>query len=69
MSGDSFKECDRIVIVGAGLAGLRGADMPYSPAYPGAAPAPGQLTLTGTPKRLRRAHPLIRSVATFTPAR
>jgi hypothetical protein len=34
-----------------------------------AAPAPGQLTLTGTPKRLRRAHPLIRSVATFTPAR
>jgi hypothetical protein len=33
-----------------------------------AVPAPGQLTLTGTPKRLRRAHPLIRSVATFTSA-
>jgi hypothetical protein len=34
-----------------------------------AVPAPGQLTLTGTPKRLRRAHPLIRSVAGFTPRR
>ena len=28
----------------------------------------GRVTLTGTPKRPRRAHPLIRSVATFTPA-
>jgi hypothetical protein len=33
------------------------------------AASPGQVTLTGTPTRLRRAHPLIRSVATFTPAR
>jgi murein DD-endopeptidase MepM/ murein hydrolase activator NlpD len=33
------------------------------------AASPGRVTLTGTPTRLRRAHPLIRSVATFTPAR
>jgi Peptidase family M23 len=33
------------------------------------AASPGQVTLTGTSTRLRRAHPLIRSVATFTPAR
>jgi len=32
------------------------------------AASPGQVTLIGTPKRLHRALPLIRSVATFTPA-
>jgi len=32
------------------------------------AAGPGQVTLIGTPKRLHRALPLIRSVATFTPA-
>jgi murein DD-endopeptidase MepM/ murein hydrolase activator NlpD len=32
------------------------------------AASPGQVSLTGSPKRLHRAHPLIRSVATLTPA-
>jgi hypothetical protein len=35
--------------------------------HAGPPPGPGELDIVGTPKRLRQAHPLIQSVATFTP--
>jgi len=42
MSGDSFKECGRIVIVGAGLAGLRGAETLRAKGFTGSVTVVGE---------------------------